>query len=109
MELLEERISVAKEELDELNAISKSFQDEAKEVIDNANENMVKMPIYEFSEAKLPEISYDSVDRSPDTINQILSNNVDFAATARRGIKLTLQSLFDKFAPEVSVRYHTIF
>lgn len=56
----------------------------------------------------LPEISYESIDRSPQAINEMMSMNKDYVSLAKNGLKLTVQSLFGKYAPAFHAVYDTV-
>lgn len=41
-------------------------------------------------------------------MNELLSENVDFVTKARDGVKLTMQGLFDKYAPRLKATFDDI-
>ena len=41
-------------------------------------------------------------------MNEMLSENTDFVSLARDGIKLTMQSLFDKYSPRLKANFDNL-
>lgn len=79
---------------------------EKKDIIENIESEAT--PIPEEIHYDFPEISYESIDRSPQAINEMLSINKDYVSLAKDGVKLTIQSLFGKYAPAFHAVYDTI-
>lgn len=116
-DLLEEtdqaNIDVKSYELEKLEEIQriKAFDDvavadEKKALVEEAVREST--PIPEEIHYDFPEISYDSIDRSPQAINEILSIHKDYRSVAEEGLKVTMQSLFNKYAPAFLAVYDTV-
>jgi len=67
-----------------------------------------KIELENIDEYIMPEFSYDLVDRSPQSINEIMWEFTDSVALAKDWLKFTMQWLFWKYAPKLLMMFDTI-
>jgi len=67
-----------------------------------------KVEIQDIDNYVFPEFSFNTVDRSTQAVNEIMSEFTDAVSLAKDWIKLTKQSLFNKFAPRLLTTFDTI-
>lgn len=83
-------------------SVEKKWDDIGKQVTQEMT------PIPKVEQFQYPTISFERVDRSEQAVNEIFDVNVDFSTRAKNGLKLTKQSLFDKYAPKFVNIYDNI-
>lgn len=112
-EIDQANIDVKSYELEKLEEIQKikSFQEIAevedkKSIVEEAVRESTPLP--EEIHYNFPEISYETIDRSPQAMNEILSIHKDYRSLAEDGLKFTMQSLFNKYAPAFLTVYDTV-